>query len=28
MSVLVDTNILFRSVEPLHPQHAIAAYRE
>ena len=24
MSVLVDTNILLRSVEPLHPQHAIA----
>src|SRR5690242_8681510 len=24
MSVLVDTNILLRSVEPLHPQHALA----
>jgi predicted nucleic acid-binding protein len=24
MSVLVDTNILLRSVEPLHPQHAVA----
>ena len=24
MSVLVDTNILLRSVEPLHPQHSIA----
>jgi predicted nucleic acid-binding protein len=24
MSVLLDTNILLRSVEPLHPQHAIA----
>lgn len=24
MSVLVDTNILLRSIEPLHPQHAIA----
>lgn len=24
MSVLVDTNILLRSVEPLHPHHALA----
>jgi predicted nucleic acid-binding protein len=24
MSVFVDTNILLRSLEPLHPQHAIA----
>ncbi len=24
MSVLVDTNILLRSVEPMHPQHASA----
>src|SRR5260370_29153484 len=24
MSVLVDTNILLRSVEPVHPQHAVA----
>ena len=24
MSVLVDTNILLRSVEPSHPQHAVA----
>jgi predicted nucleic acid-binding protein len=24
MSVLVDTNILLRSIEPLHPQHAVA----
>ncbi|MGD1091831.1 MAG: PIN domain-containing protein [Bryobacteraceae bacterium] len=24
MSVLVDTNILLRSIEPPHPQHAIA----
>ena len=24
MSVLVDTNVLLRSIEPLHPQHAIA----
>src|SRR5437016_10644687 len=24
MSVLVDTNVLLRSTEPLHPQHAVA----
>ena len=24
MSFLVDTNVLLRSVEPLHPQHAVA----
>lgn len=24
MSVLVDTNILLRSIEPLHPHHAVA----
>lgn len=24
MSVLVDTNILLRSIEPLRPQHAVA----
>jgi predicted nucleic acid-binding protein len=24
MSVLVDTNILLRSIEPSHPQHAVA----
>ena len=24
MSVLIDTNILLRSIEPLHPHHALA----